>query len=115
MNAIAIAYKHSHDIVVQKQVYGDDFRIMVVGDKVVAVTQRIAPYVIGDGVHSIQESIEQENKNPLRGKKQHTKPMNQIIIDNELTSTIAREGRTLESIPAKDQKISLKGTANISA
>ncbi|MEI7562625.1 MAG: hypothetical protein WCJ39_02700 [bacterium] len=87
--AMDIAYGFSKQIIVQKHVQGDDFRITVVGDKISAVTQRVAPYIIGDGMHSIQERIEEENKNPLRGEKKHTMPMNKITIDNELSKTIA--------------------------
>ena len=113
--AMDIAYKFSKHIIVQKHIQGDDFRVTVVGEEVVAVTQRVAPYIIGDWIHTIQERIEEENKNPLRGEKKHTKPMNKIMIDNELSQTIAREGLSLESIPNKDQRVVLKGTANISA
>ena len=43
------------DILIEKYYEGDDYRVCVVNNKVVAVSKRIPSYIIGDGVKTIQE------------------------------------------------------------
>jgi len=39
----------------------------VVGDRVAAVAERRPPFVIGDGVHTVEELVAIENLSSLRG------------------------------------------------
>jgi cyanophycin synthetase len=46
---------------------GGDFRLLVVGRKLVAAARRDPPQVIGDGVLSVSELVERINADPRRG------------------------------------------------
>jgi len=46
---------------------GKDYRVLVVGDRVAAVAERRPPFVIGDGVHTVEELVAIENLSSLRG------------------------------------------------
>lgn len=55
------------NMIVQEQIIGDEFRVLVVRGEVVVVINRIPPCIIGDGKQSIATLIEIENTtNPLR-------------------------------------------------
>lgn len=81
---VVIAYRNAKNysdlVMVEKQIRGRHYRVLVVGEKVVAVAERIPAHVIGDGVHTVKELIEIENKNPLRGNG-HEKPLTKITVD----------------------------------
>jgi cyanophycin synthetase len=56
------------DIIAQQQVYGDEYRFLVVEGKVIAVASRKPPSVTGNGISTIQELVEEKNKDPRRGE-----------------------------------------------
>lgn len=101
------------DIVIEKNVDGKDYRICVVGGKVTAVSQRIPPYVLGDGKRTVRKLIENINKDILRGYG-HEKPLTKIKVDNQLLSYIKNQGYDLESILEKGKKLILRENANLS-
>ncbi|MDA9128861.1 ATP-grasp domain-containing protein [Candidatus Gracilibacteria bacterium] len=102
-------------VVIQEQIKGEDHRILVIKGKVVAVTMRIPPYVVGDGKSTISELIEKENKNPLRGDGgDHDAPMSNIKVDSECISHLDELGYTLESVLESTQQINVRKNANLS-
>src|SRR5699024_1816341 len=48
-------------IIVEKHIPGNDYRLYVVGDEVVGAIHRIPPNVIGDGINSIEALIDIKN------------------------------------------------------
>ena len=65
------------DIIIEKYHKGKDFRVCVVNYKVVAVSLRIPPFVIGNGKDTIFELINKLNEDPLRGED-HEKPLTKL-------------------------------------
>ena len=113
------AFKHAKDssrsgaIIVEKFIVGDDYRLLVINNKLVAAAIRTPAHVIGDGTSTIQELIDEVNKDPRRGYG-HEKVLTQITT-NELTLTIIKDaGYTLDSVLKKDERLVLKDTANLS-
>lgn len=100
------------DIIVERFFTGMDYRIYVVGDKVLAATKRIPANVIGDGVNTIQNLFKKKNE---RRKENAYLSWKQIEINQDLIHYINNESYTLESIPKKDEIVFLKGQSNISA
>lgn len=103
----------SSKVIVEKFIEGKDYRVLVVNRKVVAVAQRIPPMVTGDGVHTIRQLVEEENKNPLRGFG-HEKPMTKIPIDSIMEKYLSKNGYSLDSIPSTGERIPLRFNANLS-
>jgi cyanophycin synthetase len=69
--------------------------------------------IIGDGTLTIQQLIAEVNRDERRGYG-HEKVLTQITT-NELTLNIIKDaGYTLDSVIAKDEKLILKDTANLS-
>lgn len=102
-----------NDIIVEKHIFGKDYRVCVVGDKISAVAERIPPFVIGNGKSSIRVLINILNKDEKRGNS-HEKPLTKVIINEELKSYIGKFGYRLDSILEKDKKLVLRENANIS-
>ncbi|MGE3974829.1 MAG: cyanophycin synthetase [Bdellovibrionales bacterium] len=111
--AFSFAQKIRSSILVEQYLRGKDYRVLVVNQKVVAASQRLPPTVVGDNQLSIEQLIEKENLNPLRGSG-HEMPMTMIKIDEALRNFLNRKGLTLEDIPAKGESIVLRETANLS-
>ncbi|NLM03984.1 MAG: cyanophycin synthetase [Clostridiales bacterium] len=112
-NAYNIARQYSDKILVEEYISGKNYRITVINQKVIAVAERIAAHVIGDGINNIRELINIENQNPLRGEC-HEKPLTKIKIDNIVLSFLKKTGKRLDYIPQKGEKVYLRGNDNLS-
>ena len=100
-------------IIVEKFITGEDYRLLVINNVLVAAAIRTPAHVIGNGKSTIQELIDEVNKDPRRGYG-HEKVLTQITT-NELTKTLIKAaGYNLKSVLAEDEKLILKDTANLS-
>lgn len=99
---------------VEKYLEGLDFRILVINGKFVAAACRKPAYVIGNGVSTIQQLIENLNKDEERGIG-HGKNLTKVTIDDMTEMLLAKKEYTLESILAKGDKIQISTTSNLSA
>ena len=100
-------------IIVERQLVGVDHRILVVGNAVVAVAQRVAAHVTGDGKTCIAELIEAINEDPRRGAG-HEAVLTRIRIDAALEAFLAEATLTLASVPQAGEIVTLRGAANLS-
>ncbi len=66
VSAIRVAKQLSPWYILEEQLEGFVYRATVIGGKVVGVIRRLPPGVYGDGVRTVRELIDEENKNPLR-------------------------------------------------
>lgn len=105
--------KITKDIIIEKYVKGNDYRICVVDYKVVAASLRVVPFVIGDGKRNIKALINILNNDPLRGQD-HEKPLTTIKFDKELCNCLYRQNMSLDYIPNKGEKVILRENANLS-
>ncbi len=104
---------NSGAIIVEKFIKGEDYRLLVINHKLVAAAKRTPAHVIGNGKSTVQELIDEVNKDPRRGYG-HENVLTQITV-NDLTKTIIKDaGYTLDSVIAKDEMLILKDTANLS-
>ena len=100
-------------VVIEQELPGRDHRILVVGGEVVAVAERVAAAVVGDGARSIAALIEAVNRDPRRGEG-HETVMTRIKPDALMAAFLARSGLTLESVPGPGETVTLCATANLS-
>lgn len=59
--AIGYARQFDENVIVQRQVEGNEYRLLYVDFELVAATQRHRPYIIGDGRSTVEELLAQEN------------------------------------------------------
>lgn len=100
-------------IIVERYYQGNDYRVLVVDGKVVAVAQRVPAHVIGDGRSNLIELVEETNLDPRRGSG-HENMLTRIEIDRNSIDILKQQGYRLESIPKKGDICYLKATANLS-
>lgn len=108
-----LARQHSKRVIVEQFYPGRDHRILVIDGKLVAVAERIAAHVVGDGVHTIEQLVDIVNQDPRRGEG-HEKVMTRIKIDDHVREYIGRSGLTPQSVPAAGDVVMLRATANLS-
>lgn len=113
LRTFAVAQNYSDRIIVEKYITGRHYRLLVVGDKVVAASERIPAFVEGDGYHNVRELVNITNLNPERGHE-HEKPMTKIKIDPVVLMVLAKKGKSLEYVPEKGELVYLRENANIS-
>lgn len=111
--AFAAAKEYSRSVIVEKYITGFDFRILVINYKFICAALRTPASVIGDGKSTIQQLIDEVNKDPRRGYG-HEKVLTQITIDQFTQKMLDEKGYTLDTVPPKDERVLLKPTANLS-
>jgi cyanophycin synthetase len=107
------ARRHSDIVIIEECLLGKDYRLIMVGGKMVAASERTPAHITGDGQLTINELIENENSNPLRGEG-HELPLTKIVVDIDTMNVLQKNFLTLESRPEKNQRVFLKETANLS-
>jgi cyanophycin synthetase len=113
MAAYTAAAEFGDDILVERYIPGNDFRLLVVGNKLVAAAHRDPPNVVGDGRHTILELVEQVNKDPRRGSG-HATSQTKIRFDDIALACLAGQGLQADSVPPKGQRVPLRHNANLS-
>ncbi|MEI7455149.1 MAG: cyanophycin synthetase [Nitrosomonadales bacterium] len=111
--AYAAAAKISSEVLLERFIPGSDFRMLVVGDQLVAAARREPPMVIGDGVHSVRELVDQVNSDPRRGDG-HATSLTKMRIDSIALARLEVQGLTVDSIPDKGRYVILRNNANLS-
>jgi len=103
----------SRSVIVEKYITGDDYRLLVIDYKLVAAAKRTPAHVIGNGKSTVQELIDEVNKDSRRGFG-HEKVLTMITV-NEMTTNILKEkGYDLDSVIKDGEIVNLKDTANLS-
>lgn len=111
--AYAAAAAISSSIMVERYLPGHDFRLLVVGGKVVAAARRDPPQVIGDGVHSVSELVEIVNSDPRRSEG-HATALTKIRLDEIALARLSIQGLSADSVPPKGSRVILRNNANLS-
>ncbi|MDD2608126.1 MAG: cyanophycin synthetase [Giesbergeria sp.] len=100
-------------VMVERFLPGHDYRLLVVGDHLVAAARREPPQVLGDAIHTVRELVDLVNLDPRRGEG-HATSLTKIRLDDIAVARLAAQGLTPDSIPAKGQRVVLRNNANLS-
>ncbi|WP_096695477.1 cyanophycin synthetase [Polaromonas sp. AER18D-145] len=100
-------------VMVEKFLPGNDFRLLVVGNKLVAASRREPPQVLGDGLHTVRELVDIVNQDPRRGEG-HATSLTKIRFDDIAVARLFAQDLTPESIPARGRRVILRNNANLS-
>lgn len=111
--ALEAARYYSRTVICEKFITGFDFRILVINYKFICAALRTPASVTGDGVLTIQQLIDETNKDPRRGYG-HEKVLTRIDVDNFTMKSLADQNLTLDTVPEKGKLVLLKPTANLS-
>ncbi len=111
--AYAVATEFRDTVLVERYLPGNDFRLLVVGDKLVAAARRDPPKVVGDGVHTVAQLVDMVNADPRRGDG-HATSLTKIRFDDIARSCLRAQSFEADSIPQKGQRVNLRNNANLS-
>ncbi len=109
----AAAHEVSSNVMVEQYLPGQDFRLLVIGNRLVAAARREPPYVIGDGEHTILELVEEVNSDPRRSDG-HATSLTKIHLDEIALATLAHQHFDAGSVPRKGARVLLRNNANLS-
>ena len=113
MTAYKTAKSFRDDVLVERYLPGSDFRLLVVGNKLVAASRRDPPLVIGNGKNTVRELVEIVNSDPRRGEG-HATSLTKIRLDDIAKNRLKEQGLEENSVPAKGTRVILRNNANLS-
>ena len=111
--AYRVAIEFRDDIMVEKYLPGHDWRLLVIGDKLIAAARRDPPLVIGDGTHTVRELVDIVNSDPRRSDG-HATSLTKIRFDEIALARLAEQGYTADSVPPRGVRVILRNNANLS-
>ena len=109
--ALAEVFAVSNVAMVQRHLVGRDYRVVVLGDRVVSAYQRVPLAVVGDGRSSIADLLQQKISQFIRDRRNCKYDFDDPRIDVKL----ARQDLSRESVLAKGRQVFLLDNANLSS
>ncbi|HEU4895936.1 MAG TPA: acetate--CoA ligase family protein, partial [Actinomycetota bacterium] len=100
-------------VLVETYVAGNDYRVLVVGGRMVAIAERVPAHVVGDGEHTVAQLVEQTNADPRRGVG-HEKVLTRIRVDQAAVELVRAQGFGLDDVPPEGTMVKLTLTGNMS-
>jgi cyanophycin synthetase len=111
--AWALAREQDSSIVVERFVTGGDYRVLVVGGKMVAAARRHPPIVVGDGAATVRQLVDRVNEDPRRCGD-HATSLSPLVLDEVAAAVLREQGLTDESVPVVGRPVLLRRNANLS-
>ncbi len=110
---VAVRTSATRSVIVERHAVGSDYRLLVIGNRLVAAALREPPYIIGDGIRSIRQLVEIINRDPRRSKD-HATVLTQIQLCEIAEAVVTGQGYTFDSVPAAGLKVLIRNNANLS-
>ena len=111
--AFANAKEEGSSIMVEKFAPGDDYRLLVIGDRLVAAARRESAHVIGNGRSTIRELVDEVNRDPRRSDD-HATVLTKIKLEQIALAVLDEQGFTPDSIPPAGTRVLVRRNANLS-
>ncbi|HQU44198.1 MAG TPA: cyanophycin synthetase [Pirellulales bacterium] len=111
--AFNTASEGGYSVVCEKFITGADYRLLIVGDQLVAAARREPAQVIGDGVHTVAELVDHVNADPRRGND-HATPLSKIRLDPVAMGVLAEQGLSPSAVPPAGTRVLIRRNGNLS-
>ncbi len=98
INVVTNNLKKFKRLVAQKMVSGREFRVLVLGSKIIGALELVPPSVVGDGESSVNQLIKEKQKMTKSETERNT----------NLKNLLGDQGESLSSIPEKNKKVFIK-------
>ncbi|MGF1513815.1 MAG: cyanophycin synthetase [Elainellaceae cyanobacterium] len=103
----------SDGVIVERFYRGRDHRVLVINHQMVAVAERIPAHVVGNGRLTVDELIQETNRDPRRGEG-HDNVLTRITVDRTSWELLERQGMGLDTVLDDGEICYLRATANLS-
>ena len=113
--AYLIAQDQGSEVIIEKFVEGQEHRLLVVGNRLVAASRGETASVIGDGRHTVRELVNlQINSDPRRGSDGNL-PLETVRLRQSSPEVLElkRQGLSPDSVPEAGRKVLVKRTGNM--
>ena len=91
--------------VIEQYLKGRNYRVVIANGKIMAVIERFAPFITGDGQSTIKTLIDDENA--IREEMDLYPEMSPIEINSKIIRHLKKQGLTINSIPKHKEGIEL--------
>jgi cyanophycin synthetase len=113
--AYQIAQDQGSEVIIEKFVEGQEHRLLVVGNRLVAASRGETASVTGDGRHTVRELVNlQINSDPRRGSDGNL-PLETVRLRQSSPEVLElkRQGLEPDSVPEAGRKVLVKRTGNM--
>lgn len=113
--AYHLADAEGSEVLVERFVRGNEHRLLAVGGKLAAAARGETVSVMGNGVATVRELIDQQvNSDPRRGEEEEF-PLDVLLVDKNpaVKFEIERQGYTADSVLPKDVSIIVQRNGNV--
>ena len=108
--AVAHAAVYSDELLIERQVEGENYRLLYLDGVLIDAFVRTPPHVVGDGRRSIAQLVDAANDERLA---QQTKVSQVLVtVDQDMRRTLEHQGLTLRAVPAAGRRVTLKRVVN---
>lgn len=113
VKAIDHAFSYDKNILVEEFITGKEYRFLVIDGKVSGILNRVPANVIGNGVNTIKELVEEKNKDSLRGVG-YVSPLEKINIDESAKLFLHAQNMDENTVLEQGKQVFLRENSNIS-
>ncbi len=107
--ALETAHRVARRVLLEERCPGDDVRMLVIGDELVAAAVRRPPTVVGDGRRTVAELVAELDE--LR--RSDTDGVARVPYDGATAEHVRREGHDADDVLADGERLRVRGTANL--
>lgn len=107
--AIERANTQYDSLIMEEYVEGQDLRIIVIDDSVVAAAVRRPPEIKGDGIHTVEDLIQKQS----RRRQAATGGESSIPLDEDTRRCVRSSGRKMEDVLGENETLVVRKTANL--
>jgi cyanophycin synthetase len=111
--AYEAARAEGDEVVVERFIPGVDYRLLVIGGRLVAAALREPAHVVGDGRHTVAQLVEEVNRDPRRSDG-HSTALSYIRLDPIGLAVLAEQGFTPQSVPPSGARVLIRRNGNLS-
>jgi cyanophycin synthetase len=113
--AYEVAARHGSEVMVERFIPGQEHRLLVINNKVVAAARGETAWVTGDGQANVADLVDaQINADPRRGTTEDH-PLNRLNPreDGVILLDLQRQGLTCDSVPAAGRRVLVQRNGNV--
>ncbi|BBI99134.1 cyanophycin synthetase [Ferrigenium kumadai] len=113
--AYRLAIEEGSEVIVERFIPGNEHRLLVVGQRVVAAARGETATVVGDGQSTVAELIDRQiNSDPRRGSTEEY-PLNVVLLENDaaVRLELERQGYAADSVPEANVEVLIQRNGNV--
>jgi cyanophycin synthetase len=104
------AGRHGDDVIIEEEVAGDNYRLLYLDGRLLDAVLRRPPAVTGDGTSAIGQLVAQANACRVAQGAEESHDL--LRVDIDMKRTLARQGLSLRSVPARGTRVAVKTAIN---